>query len=410
VQGSETVKILFVHEVSWRKKVVYEIHDFPELLALRGHDVTFVEYDEDEGNLEHEGWDTQKKVLSSISLNSRAHPGSEVRVITPRRFLPGILGRLLAILLHPYVIYRELKKNRPDVVVLYAVPTNGWQTTLIAKRMKIPVVFRAIDVSHQLRKSIFSRLIVKAEKTVYKNASHISTHNYALKEYITTYGCDEDQITVLLPGVDLERFTPQPPSLQLQKSLGLSDGDQVILFMGTIFRFSGVAELIEEASELLKENPSTKFLVLGDGEDLERVRQIAKTLGLSKQVVTPGRVSYDDLAENLCVGTVAILPFLQESVTDFALPWKVAQYLGCGLPTVSINLKGLASVIPEGSGMIYVDDIPSLVQATFELLRDENQRAQLAQDARQTMVDLCNWDNQVQKLETLLLQTMKESE
>lgn len=404
------MKILFVHEVSWRKKVVYEIHDFPELLALRGHDVSFVEYDEDEGNLEHEGEKLDRKIWSSTSLNSRAHPGSQVRVVTPRRFLPGIFGRLFAIALHPYVIYRELRSNRPDVIVLYAVPTNGWQTTLIAKKMGIPVVFRAIDVSHQLRKTAFLPLIKKAEKTVYRNASHISTHNYALKEYIATYGCAEDQISVLLPGVDLKRFTPRKPSSQLQQRLGIEPTDQVILFMGTIFRFGGIVEFLEEATELLKEKPFIKFLVLGDGEDLERVRQRAKTLGLNQQVITPGRVSYDDLAENLCMGTVAILPFLQESVTDFALPWKVAQYLSCGLPTVSINLRGLASVIPEGSGMLYANDMQSLVQATFDLLRDEDLRAQLAQDARQTMVDLCNWDNQVQKLETLLLQTMKESQ
>ena len=404
------MKILFVHEVSWRKKVVYEIHDFPELLALRGHDVSFVEYDEDEGNLEHEGEKLDRKIWSSTSLNSRAHPGSQVRVITPRRFLPGIFGRLFAIALHPYVIYRELRSNRPDVIVLYAVPTNGWQTTLIAKKMGIPVVFRAIDVSHQLRKTAFLPLIKKAEKTVYRNASHISTHNYALKEYIATYGCAQDRISVLLPGVDLKRFTPRKPSSQLQQRLGIEPTDQVILFMGTIFRFGGIVEFLEEATELLKEKPFIKFLVLGDGEDLERVRQRAKTLGLDQQVITPGRVSYDELAENLCIGTVAILPFLQESVTDFALPWKVAQYLSCGLPTVSINLKGLASVIPEGSGMLYANDMQSLVQATFALLRDEDLRAQLAQDARRTMVDLCNWDNQVQKLETLLLQTMKVSQ
>ena len=404
------MKILFVHEVSWRKKVVYEIHDFPELLALRGHDVSFVEYDEDEGNLEHEGEKLDRKIWSSTSLNSRAHPGSQVRVITPRRFLPGIFGRLFAIALHPYVIYRELRSNRPDVIVLYAVPTNGWQTTLIAKKMGIPVVFRAIDVSHQLRKTAFLPLIKKAEKTVYRNASHISTHNYALKEYIATYGCAQDRISILLPGVDLKRFTPRKPSSELQQRLGIEPTDQVILFMGTIFRFGGIVEFLEEATELLKEKPFIKFLVLGDGEDLERVRQRAKTLGLDQQVITPGRVSYDELAENLCIGTVAILPFLQESVTDFALPWKVAQYMSCGLPTVSINLKGLASVIPEGSGMLYANDMQSLVQATFDLLRDEDLRAQLAQDARQTMVDLCNWDNQVQKLETLLLQTMKVSQ
>jgi glycosyltransferase involved in cell wall biosynthesis len=404
------VKLLFVHEVSWRKKVVYEIHDFPELLALRGHDVSFLEYDEDEGNLEQRGWKSQRKILSTVSLNSRAHPGSQVRVVTPRRFFPGTLGRLFAIGLHPYVIYRELKISRPDAIVLYAVPTNGWQTTLLAKRMGIPVIFRAIDVSHQLRKGIFSRLIMVAEKYIYRSANHISTHNYAMKDYIASYGCELDRISVLLPGVDLERFAPQEPSSQIQYRLGISAEDRVIIFMGTIFRFAGIVEFIEEASEILKKKPSIKFLVLGDGEDFGRVKQRIEALGLSNQVITPGRISYDELADFLCLGTVAILPFLQESVTNFALPWKVAQYLSCGIPTVSINLKGLVSVIPEGSGMLYTSDIKGLVRATFELMEDDDVLAQLSLDARQTMVDLCNWDNQVTKLENLLLEIIKETQ
>ena len=404
------MKLLFVHEVSWRKKVVYEIHDFPELLALRGHDVSFLEYDEDEGNLEQRGWRSQRNLFSTVSLNSRAHPGSQVRVVTPHRFFPGILGRLFAIGLHPFVIYRELKINRPDVIVLYAVPTNGWQTTLLAKRMGIPVIFRAIDVSHQLRKGVFSRLIMVAEKYVYRSANCISTHNYAMKDYIASYGCELDRISVLLPGVDLERFAPQEPSLQIQNRLGIGADDQVIIFMGTIFRFAGIVEFIEAASEILKKKPSIKFLVLGDGEDFGRVKQRIEALGLSNQVITPGRISYDELADFLCLGTVAILPFLQESVTNFALPWKVAQYLSCGIPTVSISLKGLVSVIPEGSGMLYTSDIQGLVRATFKLMEDDDVLAQLSLDARQTMVDLCNWDNQVTKLENLLLETIEETQ
>jgi glycosyltransferase involved in cell wall biosynthesis len=393
------VKLLFIHEVSWRKKVVYEIHDFPELLALRGHDVSFLEYDEDEGNLEHGSWKRENKILSSSSMNSRAHPGSQVRVITPRRFLPGILGRLLAIGLHTYVIHRELKKNRPDVIVLYAVPTNGWQTTLLAKRMRIPVVFRAIDVSHKLRKTLFSGLIVRAERTVYRNAGCISTHNYALKEYISTYGVDQDRISITLPGVDLERFTPQEPSMQLQQRLEIGATDQVILFMGTIFRFAGIVEFIEEAADYLKSQKNIKFLIIGDGEDLERVQRRVEELGLTRQVITPGRVSYDELADHLCLGTVAILPFLQESVTDFALPWKVAQYLSCGLPTISIKLKGLEGVVPEGSGITYQFDIQQLVRTTIRLLDDERARDDLKIKARQFATSQCNWTANVTQFE-----------
>jgi glycosyltransferase involved in cell wall biosynthesis len=396
------MKILFVHEVSWRKKVVYEIHDFPELLSLRGHNVSFLEYDEDEGELEHHGFGHNQNLMASFSTHSRAHPGSEVRVVTPRRFLPGILGRLLAVVMHPFVIYGELRNNRPDVIVLYAVPTNGWQTTLIAKKMRIPVVFRAIDISHKLRKSVFSKLIANTERIVYQNVGHISTHNYALKEYVASYMSGLEEISVLLPGVDLERFCPKEPSKQLQQRLGIHETDQVILFMGTIFRFAGIVEFLEHAVTELRRMPSVKLLILGDGEDLGRVRKRAQELGLTGQVITPGRVPYDELAENLRLGTVAILPFLKENVTDFALPAKVAQYLSCGLPTVSVKLRGLASVIPEGSGVLYRDDLEGLASTTLELLKDLEHRNQLSKEARKTMVELCSWENQVTKFENLL--------
>ncbi len=40
------MNILVLHEVDYLKKVVYEVHDIPELLASRGHDVTFIDYEE----------------------------------------------------------------------------------------------------------------------------------------------------------------------------------------------------------------------------------------------------------------------------------------------------------------------------------------------------------------------------
>src|SRR5450756_161320 len=40
------VNILVVHEVEWSSKVVYEVHEIPELLARRGHRVVFIDYEE----------------------------------------------------------------------------------------------------------------------------------------------------------------------------------------------------------------------------------------------------------------------------------------------------------------------------------------------------------------------------
>ena len=38
------MKILFIHEVNYRAKVVFEMHEFPELLSLAGHEVQGVQW------------------------------------------------------------------------------------------------------------------------------------------------------------------------------------------------------------------------------------------------------------------------------------------------------------------------------------------------------------------------------
>ena len=211
------MKLLFVHEVSWRKKVVYEIHDFPELLSIQGNEVSFFEYDEEGKELGLNSIQLTSGRFRSTSVMSRGHSGSEVRVITPARFLPGIFGRLLAVILHPIAIWHELKHNKPDVVVLYGIPTNGWQTALICRHFKVPVLLRAIDVSHQLRKTPLSPLIRMAESFIYRNVNHISANNLVLAEYISETSRTKTPIEVLLPGVDLHKFKPSAKPIELTK-------------------------------------------------------------------------------------------------------------------------------------------------------------------------------------------------
>ena len=38
------MKILVLHEIDYLEKVIYEIHEFPELLARAGHEVTFFHF------------------------------------------------------------------------------------------------------------------------------------------------------------------------------------------------------------------------------------------------------------------------------------------------------------------------------------------------------------------------------
>ena len=396
------MKLLFIHEVSWRKKVVYEIHDFPELLSIQGNEVSFFEYDEEGKELGLNSIQLTSGRFRSTSVMSRGHSGSEVRVITPARFLPGIFGRLLAVILHPIAIWHELKHNKPDVVVLYGIPTNGWQTALICRHFKVPVLLRAIDVSHQLRKTPLSPLIRMAESFVYRNVNHISANNLVLAEYISETSRTKTTIEVLLPGVDLHKFKPSAKPIELTKKYHIDKEDKVILFMGTLFRFSGVYELIQSAAAALLGDAKLKMLIIGDGEDMQRINEKIIELRLEEKVICVGRIEYEELPSYLHLGDVAVLPFLQRDVTECAFPGKVLQYLSTGLPTISVHLKGLEGTFPPDSGFLFVSSAEEMVSQCIEVLNNEDLHSSLSILGRRRMEEMCNWDIQSAKFLELI--------
>jgi len=175
------MRFLFVHEVNWRSKVTYEIHDIPELLSLAGHTVFFIDYPEISTDKQQS---RPKLFRTTVSTEkSRTHKGSAVEVRTPGRILSGLADRLVASFTFVPLLIKTIRKEKIDLIVLYGVPTNGWQTIIISKILRMPIIFRAIDASHLLRGSIFKFLIRMVERFIYTNVDHISVHNVALAEY-----------------------------------------------------------------------------------------------------------------------------------------------------------------------------------------------------------------------------------
>ena len=116
----------------------------------------------------------------------------------------------------------------------------------------------------------------------------------------------------------------------------------------------------------------------------------------------PGRIEYDDLADYLHLGDVALLPFNPGIVTHNALPGKVLQYLACGLPTIATPVHGLTSMIPQGQGVIYVNDYSEMATAAISLVEDTNQQKLISERGLVSLTQHCDWNSQISKFENLL--------
>ena len=374
------MKFLFVHEVNWREKVTYEIHDIPELLSIAGHEVTFIDFPEfSKTDPRNERFSFK---TTRVFAQSRAHPGSKVDVFTPGGVVGGNLRRYFATLTFVPLFWRTIKKRQIDVVVLYGVPTNGWQTVFLAKILKVPVIFRAIDIAHLLRETRFKSLVKLVERYIYKNVVHISAHNDALKNYCIDMGASAKKVSIDFPSLDLNRFKPIIRDENLASTLGIQPGQNVVFFRGTLYRFSGLEKFIELFANYLRQNIDTCVLIVGSGEAELTIRETILKLNLQQQVILTPFVSYEELVRHICLADVSINPFTPSLVTHCVLPGRVLQSMACGIPVVSTPLQGMMGYSQGTDTVIYRELDESFVDAVSDLLSDATKRQNLGAAGR----------------------------
>ena len=360
------MKILFIHEVSYRKKVIFEMHEFPELLALRGHEISFLEFDEG-----RKFWkDLNAPRFEKIP--GRVHGNSIIQLSRPFQFgVPGI-DRLIATVSVVPAIKKMLTETTFDAVALFAVPTYGLQTLWLAKKHNVPVAFRALDVSHKIRSSFLSPIIKLVEKKVYKNADLLSANNPAMAKYCDELSNRTGQTVVHFPPLDLSHFKNSCRDLALRSALGIAEGDQVIVYMGSFFYFSGLSRAIDEFAAVSRTSPNLKFLLVGGGDQDSELRRKVAHLGLSGKVIFTGLVSYEDLPLYLKLADVAVNTLEPTLVANVAFPNKVLQYMAAGLPVVSTKLDGLFTVFENQTGIVWAEDARAVIREASKLVEQKS--------------------------------------
>ena len=391
------MRILFLHEVGYLEKPIFEMHEFPEHLAARGHEVAFADYPETPTH--------QAASRFGIVVEGRVLSGASLRLYSQKAVFPGIVGRLLAVFLFPFFFHRVLSDFKPDIVVSFAVPTSGWQAAIICMVHRKPLLFRALDVSHRIRRSMFASLIKVAERLVYSSASWVSCNNPALLGYCRSLGAKEGKSSVDYPPLDLSHFAEGASKKIIRSKLGIPNDSQVILYMGSFFYFSGLADVLQNLA-LMSERPV--LVLIGGGEQDAELRTMTEELFLEDCVKFTGFVEFEELPMYLSIADVAVNPMVPSMVSNKALPNKVLQYMASGLPVVTTKLDGLSSIFDDQVGVQSVAHSSEVLAAAVAML--ENPEIDMLGEAnRFAVARKFDVNNAVRNFEQRLLTLVSES-
>ena len=388
------MRVLIVHEVDYLEKVIYEIHEFTELLANSGHNVTFFHFQEGASR-------AKKNLFRQRRIHGRVMPESKIDLQGPHQFGVPHLDRLWATLSCIPAFFTLFRKNQFDVVLNYAVPTYGLQLLLVSTIFDVPFVQRALDSSHEIRRSIFKFPILWAEKALYRLSPLLSANNVAMKKYCDQLGNRSKPSVVNYPPLDLDHFSKVTPKEQLREKFHIKPDDQVITYMGSFFYFSGLPEALKSLAKSKSDIQSVKLLLIGGGEQEDELKKLVLELGLSDCVIFTGFVSFEELPRYLTLSTIAINTLEVTRVAAVAFPNKVLQYLACGLPVVSTRLEGLVSAL-DGLPNLFWENTPSDVMETAVKLSRTNELKQDVLETRTRLEELFSPKSATKSLEKSL--------
>jgi glycosyltransferase involved in cell wall biosynthesis len=210
---------------------------------------------------------------------------------------------------------------------------------------------------------------------------------------IRVEGYDRRKVTVILNAVDPRLFAP----IADERSRSVK-GDHRIVSVGHLHAQKGHDVLIEGMTEITREIPEAKLLIIGDGPQKAALKQLVQELQLSNSVDLLGSMPPDEVIETLKGAHVFALASNWEG---FGI--AVIEAMASGKPVVATDVEGLRDVVKDGStGFLVPRGEPGpLAEKIILLLRNPDLRLQMGREGRKRVEVLFSLDNMMVGLETM---------
>ncbi|MBK7320083.1 glycosyltransferase family 4 protein [Candidatus Villigracilis affinis] len=285
------------------------------------------------------------------------------------------------------LIVEEHKREPFDLIHAYFLPQAGFVGTYAGKYLNIPSVvsIRGNDIERAaFDPSKFSHVMYALQ-----NASAVTTNASELAKKAKAF--IDREIHLIPNGIDTERFKPMERNEMLAEAIGLRERKEEresavsfrIGFVGELREKKGLATLLSGYTQVTKEMPVSLLIVgeIREGEDKKLFDEF-RALNPEHRIVVTGHVPHKDLPAYYSLMDVFVHPSLRDG-----MPNAVLEAMACGKAVIATPVGGVLDVLEDGVNGRFtpVNDAEALAQEIEALLKDEQQRKQLGEQARKTI-------------------------
>ncbi len=292
--------------------------------------------------------------------------------------------------IYPIKAMNIVRKWNLDVIHSHTEFGIGTFARIIAKQFNIP--------------------LVHTYHTMYEDYIHYITKGYFDKsskkivEYLTLFYCDKTANELIVPtkktydlfkekyevnkcvhiiptGIEIERFytenVDKDKVRELKQRFQILKDEFTIVFVGRLAQEKNVEFLIEAQKELVKDNKDIRLLIIGDGPDADKYKELAAKLKIEDYVIFTGKVPYDEMPVYYQLADV----FATASTTE-TQGLTVIEAMAAGITPVCIEDESFRDAVIDGLNGRFFKTKQEYVKIIKKLSTDYELLNQYAKQAR----------------------------
>jgi len=207
-------------------------------------------------------------------------------------------------------------------------------------------------------------------------------------------------------GVNPDDFLAPPAATLAALRTALSlDGRPVVAYAGTLALQNHPVDLLIEAFvQVADALPTAALLIIGGGEDLPLLCDLAVRRGLRDRVYFTGQLPYHAVPAYLALADLSVDPVRDDPVARARSPLKLFESMALGVPVITGDVGDRAELLDGGASGVLVrpDDSTALAEAIRDLLHDLPRRQALAAAGRER-ARIYRWDRLAARWATIYI-------
>lgn len=315
------------------------------------------------------------------------------------------------------LIYLGFRARRSDVIYAYHPPLTVGMTAVVTRLLRgTPIV---LDVQDLWPDTLRATGMVSNEKILrivdafcrwtWRRADHIAVLSEGFARLLASRGIPEEKISVIYNwAAEAEKDLPEatlPPN-------ALADGDRFrVLFAGNMGPAQALDSVLQSASIVAERGAAVDFCFLGSGIEEERLKQLAREMGLTNTIFLP-RVPVAEVGAWMNAADCLLVHLKCDPLFSVTIPSKTQAYLAAGKPVIMAAEGDAAELVKKSAGgMVVPPEQPTaLADAVIELSKmSPEDLARLGRNSRYFYEQELSFVNGVNKFVALLKDVMLKS-